>query len=220
MNGTLRNGFFFIQNGLFFGLLALGTAAFIWLINDFLMPIFWAVVLAIVFYPIQAHFVAMVKYKTLAAFLTLLCIFVIIFMPLWVLGGLVVEQSFGLYERISEQNNGVTRENILNRTAVALGFLEDYGIDRQEIQERLSSLAQTTANWIARQAVVFGQATFGLVVSFLLTIYMLFFLLRDGPTIGKKIMHVLPLGKERESALYTNFAALPRAVLKGTLVVS
>lgn len=184
------------------------------------MPIFWAVILAIVFYPIQAHFVRMVQYKTIAALLTLLCVFAIIFVPLWVLGGQVVEQSLDLYERVSTEDSGVTRAGIMERVTDVLGFLERYGIEQNEVRSRLSSFAQTGADFVTRQAVVFGQATFGFLVSFLLTVYLLFFLLRDGPAIGTKIMHIIPLGKEREWTLYQNFVAVTRSIFKGTLVVS
>lgn len=47
-----------IQNVSFFLLVALTTLAFLALIASFLMPVFWAAVLATVFFPLQRRYVA------------------------------------------------------------------------------------------------------------------------------------------------------------------
>ena len=47
-----------IQNVSFLLLVALTTVAFLALIGGFLMPVFWAAVLATVFFPLQSRYVA------------------------------------------------------------------------------------------------------------------------------------------------------------------
>ena len=47
-----------IQNASFLLLVALTTTAFVALIGSFLMPVFWAAVLATVFFPLQRRYVA------------------------------------------------------------------------------------------------------------------------------------------------------------------
>ena len=47
-----------IQNASFLVLVALTTLAFFALIGSFLMPVFWAAVLATVFFPLQQRYVA------------------------------------------------------------------------------------------------------------------------------------------------------------------
>lgn len=212
--------FLTIQNVLFFGLLAFGTVAFIWLIQDFIMPIFWAVVLAIVFNPVQHKWLAIVKNKTAASIATLLTIIIILFVPLWFVGGLVIQESLSAYSNFSSESIGTSQTNLINKTVETLGYLEGYNIDQEVIQSKLTSLAQTMGQWITKQVVVFGQATFSVVIGFLLMMYILFFLLRDGPSIGRTIFHVLPLGNEREKGLFMNFALITRSIFKGTLVIA
>lgn len=220
MKGFQLDRFLKIQNLFFFGLLIGATVAFIWLINDFIMPLFWAVVLAIVFNPVQKKWLEVVKRKNIASFLTLLSILIIIFVPLWIVGGLVIEESFQFYNRISSVDVSSTQTSLLNETVAVLGYFERFGIEQEVIKGKLTSFAQTASQWLAKEAVRFGQATFGVIVSFLLMLYLLFFLLRDGPSIGKKIMLVLPLGDIREEALFKNFAVITRSIFKGTLVIA
>ena len=212
--------FMTVQNVLFFGLLTLGTLAFIWLIQGFIMPIFWAVVLAIVFNPVQNKLLTVIGNKTLASFLTLLTIVVVLFVPLWIVGGLVIEESISVYGRFSNGEVEVSQTSLVNQTVTALGYFEKYGIEQEVIREKLTSFAQATSGWLAQQAIVFGQATFSVVVSFFLMMYVLFFLLRDGRAIGKAVFHVLPLGDEREHGLFTNFSLITRSIFKGTLVIA
>lgn len=212
--------FLTVQNILFFGLLSLGTVAFIWLIQDFITPIFWAIVLAIVFSPVQNKWLAVLKNKTAASFLTLLTIVVILFVPLWVVGGLVVQESLDVYSRLSSESIGLSHTSLTSHAVTALEYLEKYGIKKETVQEKITTVVQVVSEWLARQAVVFGQATFSVVVGFFLMMYVLFFLLRDGPQIGKTLFHVLPLGDEREEGLFINFTLITRSIFKGTLVIA
>src|SRR5690606_15058837 len=50
-------------------------------------------------------------------------------------------------------------------------------------------------------------------------LYLLFFFLRDGDRLIDSFVKVLPLGDERERRLFSKFAEVSRATIKGTLVV-
>ncbi|MCW9054461.1 MAG: AI-2E family transporter [Candidatus Pacebacteria bacterium] len=209
-----------VQNTLFFGLLALGTGAFIWLINDFIMPVFWAIVLAIVFYPLQHRWAVFVRNRTVASLLTISSVILVIFVPLWIIGGLVVEESISTYDRFATGSFEASRSSIVNQALEQLNKIDGVYLDEEGVKEKLSSFVQVVSAWFAREAFELGQATFGVMVSFLLMLYLLFFMLRDGPRIGRAIEHTLPLGNEREEALFTNFARITRSIFKGTLAIA
>jgi len=184
------------------------------------MPIFWAIVLAIVFNPLQNKWLTVFKNKTFASLLTMLFIIIVLFVPLWFVGGLVVQESLDVYNRFSNGPIEVPSTSLIDKTVALLGYSENYGIDQETIQNKLTSFAQTTSSWLAQQAFSFGQATFSVVIGFFLMMYFLFFLLRDGPAIGRTVFHVLPLGDEREQGLFINFSRITRSIFKGTLVIA
>ena len=51
-------------------------------------------------------------------------------------------------------------------------------------------------------------------------LYFLFYLFRDGERIVERIIRALPLGDRRERRLFSKFADVARATVKGTLVVA
>ena len=63
----------------FFGLIAIFGIALLYIFRPFFYPIFWAAVIAIMFYPAYKRFLQVLKSKTLTALLTLLVIVLIIF---------------------------------------------------------------------------------------------------------------------------------------------
>src|SRR5512134_296393 len=76
-----------IQNVSFLLLVALTTLAFLALIGSFLMPVFWAAVLATVFFPLQSRYVAWFRgRRSPAALATMLTIVALVVVPLVLIG--------------------------------------------------------------------------------------------------------------------------------------
>src|SRR5690606_6012543 len=65
-----------------------------------------------------------------------------------------------------------------------------------------------------------GQNTFELVISFGIMLYLLFFLLRDGRDLSRRIMIAIPLSAEHKHKLLNKFTAVIRATVKGNIVVA
>src|SRR5918996_6283853 len=91
-----------IQNTSFLILVALTTLAFLALIGNFLMPVFWAAVLATVFYPLQRRYVAgLGGRRSLAAVATILTIIGFVVAPFVLVGVAVTREAVQLHEQIT-----------------------------------------------------------------------------------------------------------------------
>jgi predicted PurR-regulated permease PerM len=91
-----------IQNVAFFLLVALTTLAFLGLIASFAMPVFWAAVLATVFFPLQRRYVARLGgRRSLAALATMLTIIGLIVVPLFLVGVAVSREAVYLHDQIT-----------------------------------------------------------------------------------------------------------------------
>ncbi|CAJ3598162.1 PerM family permease [Burkholderia pseudomallei] len=73
---------------------------------------------------------------------------------------------------------------------------------------------------MAAQALSIGQNTFQFVVSFGVMLYLVFFLLRDGGEIGRRVRRALPLDEEHKQHLLTKFTTVVRATVKGNIAVA
>src|SRR5690606_31693298 len=97
-----------VQRGFFFALLFLVTLTFLWLIRGFLQPIFWAIALGIVVYPLHERVVDALKGRaSLAAATSVLLVVVIVILPLIGLGAAVTREAAPVVERIGTGNLGV-----------------------------------------------------------------------------------------------------------------
>ena len=76
------------------------------------------------------------------------------------------------------------------------------------------------SQYLATQAFSFGQGTFEFVVSFFIMLYLLFFFLRDGPDLVRKIRTAVPLAEYQKRRLQLKFNRVVRATVKGNVLVA
>src|SRR5215510_1422679 len=212
-----------VQYIFFLMFLLLVTLAFVWLIQDFLLPLFWAATLAIVFYPVCRWVQSHLGIRTsVAALLTLGVILVAVILPLGLLGVAVVQEAAALYKRLETGDLTVQEPlQMLERLlSVVTQYLGRLGIETQNLTQSLAGATVTVSRFVGTQALNLGQDVLRLSVMFALMLYLLFFFLRDGPQIVTTILYALPLGNTRARRLFAHFATVSRATLKGTLLVA
>src|SRR5687768_18091089 len=91
-----------IHNVSFLLLVALTTLAFLALIGSFLMPVFWAAVLATVFFPLQSRYVARFGgRRSVAALATILTIIGLVVVPLFLVGVAMSREAVELRNQIT-----------------------------------------------------------------------------------------------------------------------
>ena len=212
-----------IEKNSFVGLLILVTLVFVAIIADFLLPIFWAATLAVLFRPVYVQLVQRLNNRrSLASLFTLLLICLTVLLPAWFVSVAVINEAAGLYARL--QSGEIDLASWVDWLRAALpqisDFFERYGMTADELKSKLSSFAVTSSQFVGSLAVSTGQNVARFAVMFVLMLYLLFFIIRDGDDMLELIIIALPLGDERERALLQKFAEVSRAAIKGTLVIA
>jgi predicted PurR-regulated permease PerM len=211
-----------VRNVSFVILVALTTLAFLWLIASFIMPVFWAAVLATVFFPLQRRYVPLLRgRRSLAALATMLTIITIVVVPLFFVGLAMSREAAYLHDQIASGAIDLQAPlRFLQRmTPVASDYLAGFGIEIDGLAQRLSTGAVAVSQFIASRALGVGQDVLRITALFFLMLYVLFFFLRDGSQLVAALIRVLPLGDVRERELLAKFAEVSLATIKGTLVV-
>ena len=213
------------QDKTFVLLLILVTVAFVWILWPFYGAIFWATMLAILFSPMYRRLTIEGRTRrTPAALLTTFVIVVLVILPAAIITGMLVQEGFGVYERVQSGELNFARylQQILAvLPAWATGWLERSGLtDFATMQERLSAGLMKGVQFFATQAFTVGTNTLDFIVSFFIMLYLLFFLLRDGDRLATRIRNALPLQKNLQGELAGKFATVVRATIKGNLVVA
>jgi predicted PurR-regulated permease PerM len=206
-------------------LLMLATLGLGWILVPVYGPILWAVVIALLFAPLQRRLMARLRGRhTLAALLTLLVVLLVVVLPFVLVTASVASEAAGVYQRI--QSGEMDVAGVLRRSFTALpdgvmSLLARLGLgDFDDLQRRLTlALAQGT-QFIATQALSVGQNAFEFIVGLFITLYLAFFLIRDGAALALTIRRAIPLPAVHQQALVDRFVTVIRAAVKGNLVVA
>ncbi len=210
-----------IQPFFFFSLLIGTTVIFFWVLGPYLMPIFWAIVIAVVSYPLYLRISEAINGRpSLASILAILALVLTVLLPLLLLGGMIVKESVSLYQSFTSESGKIDGLNMLDRSEEFVAYLEPYGISQQAVTDRLRGWATDLSQVVASSLLTFGQITFSLLVSTAVMLYLLFFFFRDGEKLQQTLIYYLPLGDANEKFLFKRFSETARAVIKGTIAIA
>ncbi|MDP1709340.1 MAG: AI-2E family transporter, partial [Candidatus Komeilibacteria bacterium] len=208
------------RNFIFLGLLGIVTVIFLYIIKTFAYPLLWAAIIAGIFYPVYSWLTAKLKYHTLSAGLTLILVFLVIIIPLSLITSLLIKESVDIYNTADNNSSQIksTLQNSFewiknNPLTAKLQINENFWL------EKLSEIAKTSTAYIFTTLKAFTQNSLVFLLMFAIMLYALFFFLRDGDKMLKKMTHLCPLGDKYEKMLYKRFISTARATLKGTIIV-
>ncbi len=209
-----------IRNFLFLGLLTLVTILFFYLLKPFAYSIFWAAVVAALFYPLFRRLNEWLKHPSLSATITLAAVVVIILVPLAILSVLVVKESISLYASLSATTSqwSETIDKVINFFKYN-SYSTQLHIDQSFWAAKFAEGGQAVLNFIFTAAKDLTQNSLVFVVMFIIMLYALFFFIRDGEQMLKKLLYLCPLGDRYEVMLYKKFTAAASAIIKGTIII-
>jgi predicted PurR-regulated permease PerM len=191
-------------------------------LRPFAMPIAWAAILAFLMFPLQIRLTRKFNGRgTLAAGILTALTPIAIFTPLALLAlafiqqigalGTALQHNPGLFDVSSWMDPGQHPRIAGAATWLATNFDVQIGdistYLREGVQEWASNLARSGGHVVLNAA--------GMVLRFFLMLFVLFFVLRDGPTAFARVSALLPLTPEKRDALFTRLGKVLRAVVYG-----
>ena len=214
-----------LQNKVFLALLVLVTIAFGLIIWPFNGAVWWAIFIAIVFMPLHRRLERRFgQRRTLAALVTLAITLVVAILPLVLLMVSVTQEAGTIYGRVKsgELNPAQYFQQIVDGLPAWLRQLLDrFGLlDLTAALRRFVASLSQSGQALTSQALSIGQTTFDFVVSFFLMLYLLFFLLRDGPALSSRVVEAIPLQRRHKQQLFEKFVTVVRATVKGNILVA
>ncbi|MNS64358.1 putative inner membrane protein [compost metagenome] len=206
-------------------LLVLVSAAFIWILLPFYGAAFWAVILGILFAPLQGRL--QVKFgwqRNLTSLCTLSICLVIAILPVIVISALLVQEGASLYKSVESGELDIAGYVSQFKHSLPPYFqhlLDRFGMgELNGLREKIVKSAMTGGQVLASKAFSFGQGTFEFIVSFFIMLYLLFFFLRDGAELARKVRAAVPLQEQQKRRLQLKFNRVVRATVKGNLLVA
>lgn len=208
-----------LRKHLFVGFLLLVTILFLYVIRPFAYPLFWAAILAILFNPIYAKLNERLKAPNFSATATLGLVIIIIVVPLMFITTLIVKESVTAYDALKSGGRLTAIANQINNSLRNRSFLEPLHLNQDFITQKFNDAGRAAVDIIINAATSLTQNSIVFVLLAIMMLYALFFFLRDGEKIARRIVYLLPLGGRYEQALYKKLTSAINASLKGTVVI-
>lgn len=203
--------------------LLLASLGFIWLLQPFFGPIFWACAIAIIFYPLQQRLLKHFPNKrNSTAITTLLVCIVIVVLPVIFIASSAINEGVGVYQKLEkgEINPAQYVEKLERAFPIVEESLDSLGIELHSLKENIADAALVSGKFLAKHTLSIGQNAFSFLLNLCLMLYLTFFMLRDGSKLVDLLVRALPLGDARERLLFAKFAEVTRATIKGNLVIA
>lgn len=199
------------------------SLAFLGLIGEFILSVFWAIVLTILFHNrFKKILLKMPKNPSRAAGLTLGYATLILVIPLILVSGAVVLQSGEIVADIKDSDISIEEqvEDLRDAIPIEKKTLKKYGLSKKKMEKKISNFFEDSIQIIANQAIGISQNIIGLMVNFFLSLYIFYFFLRDGDQLVRELLWVIPMKDKKELELMSRFENVARATVKGSLVVA
>jgi predicted PurR-regulated permease PerM len=206
-------------------LLAVSALALGWILLPFYGAILWALIIAIVFMPVYRRLLPALKQcRNCAAGGTMLLVLVVGVLPFALMTASLAREASVVYLHI---DSGDWKPAVYLRSlydalpAWVTALLAHVGVpDFDNLQRQATEALAQGIQFIAAQAFGIGLDTFAFVASLGVTLYLAFFLVRDGDELARIARSALPVPPQFKQELVDKFMAVVRATVKGSLLVA
>jgi predicted PurR-regulated permease PerM len=186
----------------------------------FLKPIIFAAILAIIFFPIQAHMSRRIRNRNISAAITTVAVILLLVLGSVFLGGAIVSGLRDVYKAlaVSSGNSGAELLRIVER---ATAFINRYvPVSIPDMRDAfLTQAEKVVSGTLAAITGVLGSVT-SLLANAFIAFFILFFLLRDGKSILRRAAVVLPLRPDQAARLFGSLKETLNAIVYGTLAIA
>ncbi len=185
-----------------------------WILKPFVNIVAFALIISILFHPLYRFLLKRVKKPSLASLFTVLIVLSIVALPLWLFGQIIFNELSGLFDSYRSGAFVIDRGEIVASLP-------------NQLQTLIQSLSQDLNNFIGRlsneifsslTAIVSNVASF--VIAFFMFVFVLYYLLKDGPKIKAVLMDISPIATSQENMLIDKIVSAVNGVVKGSFIVA
>ena len=212
-----------------FAMAALGLVgwALFRIFRPFLGPIVWSILLAFLLQPLNTRLNRDLRGRPgLAAALLTVGATMCVTLPAAALGASFPGQVAQLLARITGEAKRLQVErpsDVLRLAPIATGvdwLHTHFSVTAADLQEWAAAGGKRLLELMAASGKTVVRWSLALLGNAALTLFLLFFFLRDGAAMAARLDRALPLPEERKTALANHLASVTKAVVLGTLVTA
>lgn len=191
--------------------------------SGFLVPMVWAAILAMLFFPLYRVVLGWCRGReTVAAFTLTLLITGGVLLPTISLSSVITREAIGLYQRASEYvSSGALAADVAQLQASRFGRwlqrLEGYEIDWNAVAR---SSIDTAGALLVAQVTSVAKNVAVFLFDFTIMVFSLFFLFRDGERMYRAFRDMIPMDPVHKDAIFGVLAQTLSAVTQGMVATA
>ncbi|GMU61396.1 MAG: UPF0118 membrane protein [Myxococcaceae bacterium] len=196
------------------------------ILAPFTSAILWAALLTFMLMPLQKRLDARWKRPMLSAGLLTALTFLVVAGPVTIFGFAFTRQASELIARMQSEahNRNLPALQLVLEFKPVHALISSVGaytsLSEEEILNQAADALREAANKLASLGGTVVIGAFGAVSQFLMMLFLLFFLLRDGRGMVERFVRLVPLSPERKAELQTTLGGVASAVVLGALATS
>ena len=204
----------------YFILLFLVIAVFLvfLIIRPFIITILTSTIISYIFYPLYKWINKKTKRKNLSAIIVAILIIILIITPILFVANSLTREVITIYsnskQRIAE-GNIIETESGSDSLYKLNSFLINIA-EKPQIGSSIDSITNTIISSLSNFVFTIPKR----ILSFFVMIFLVFFMLRDGDLMVKKIKYLIPLKDRYQNKIVKKFSSVTRAVVYGHFITA
>lgn len=187
------------------------------LFKPYIAPIFLAAIMSIVFYPLYKRLLKIFWYKkSLASGSAVMIVFGSILIPSIFIGIALYKEAISFYFQLSSVQGG--GEGMLS--AVVSFFEKKASVFAPEVSVDIGQYLQKLISWTIGHFDSFFSSFFKILVGLILMFVSLFYFLRDGDRIVKRLVSFSPLSDSYDEQIIKKMGIAINSIVKGSLAIA
>ena len=197
------------------------SAAFVAMIRTFLLTILMAAIFAALARPLYLQVERGLRgHAGLASAFTIIVLLALVITPLTLLASAVASEALRVAENVRPWIDArIAQPSLLDDAIRRLPYFEYIEPHRDELLKRGAEVVGAIGTFLANSVSAATRGTVIFIFHFVLLLYTMFFLLKDGPRMLRAVMLYLPLEESDKEHMLDKFTAVTRATLKGTVLI-
>lgn len=185
--------------------------------KPYIAPIFLATIIAIVFHPIYSRLLKIFKNKkSLTSLVVVFIVLSVILIPSIFVGIALYKEATAFYFQVSSMQSG--NEGLLS---VVTSFLENKSsVFSQKISINIGEYLQNFTSWIVDHLDSLFSSFFKILIGLILMIVSLFYFLKDGERIVKRLVSISPLTDSYDEQIIKKVGLSVNSIIRGSLIVA
>ncbi|MEO6094635.1 MAG: AI-2E family transporter [Fibrobacteria bacterium] len=194
------------------------TAAFLFVLKSFLMPLLLASVFTGLTYPVYNWILSKVRKPVFAALLTIIALLLILVVPLVAVGAVAYQEAVGFFTSLDLNSWRGHLESVIQGLRERFPTLLQR-VNTQNITGMAISGLQNAFQLILKHSADISLTLANNLLSFFLMLFIMFYFYLDGPRILERVIKWSPLKDEYERILIAKFVSVSKGTLKGILMI-